>query len=58
MKTFHTDFHKGIYYYRKLNPGASEESFVVYTGDEHFLENNTKVLNYKNVAQINETSAS
>ena len=54
-KTIHRDFYKGINYYQKLNPDASKDSFIVYSGDDLFLENNTTVLNYRNVAQINKS---
>lgn len=47
--TFHPDFLKGLNYLKKLIPDRIQNSTLVYSGNEDFITQNHKVVNYQRI---------
>lgn len=49
--TYHTDFLKGIKYWKKIQP-QNNKSYVVYTGTQSIMQQETRLLNWKKIGDI------
>lgn len=51
-QTFNSRFLRGLDFYQKLVPERAIEQFLVYTGEDEYNINNTKILNFRNTQDI------
>ena len=49
--TYNKSFLKGISYWEKIQP-QTQESFLIYTGETSFQQQETKILNWKELDKI------